>query len=238
MTTPPDFSVADQVESAAPCSTVHRIGEAVPDRGYPLTSDPCSLPMTRIFTTLALLSLGLFAAATVLGLLIGDLYDHPDESVLRTRGVHMLTGTAAALAVVFVHSIVVTYFIGTSRWCKEVTQTYRLDSGLLMRSNGLKRKTFPWCVLGMLTVVFVGALGAASDPGTGRPDTASMANFHLAAAFAGLALVGWTYYRAWLNIVDNQTIINQIVVMVQQIRQQRGLDTTSKPDEATLSQVS
>ena len=40
----------------------------------------------------------------------------------------MLTGTSAALAVVFVHSIAVTYFIGTSRWCKEVTETYQLDA--------------------------------------------------------------------------------------------------------------
>ena len=117
--------------------------------------------MTRIFPTLASLSIGLFVASVVIGLMIGDLYDNPTEATLRWRGVHMLTGTAAALAVVFVHSIVVTYFIGTSRWCKEVTETYRLDPGPLRRSTQLKRRTFPWCVMGMLTVVAVGALGAA-----------------------------------------------------------------------------
>ena len=193
--------------------------------------------MTRIFTTLALLSLGLFLAAVVLGLSIGDLYDNPDADVLRIRGVHMLTGTAAALAVVFVHSIVVTYFVGTSRWCKEVTETYRLDPAPLVRSNQLKRRTFPWSVLGMLTVVVVGALGAASDPGTGRPDTASMANVHLAAAFAGLALVGWTYLRAWSNILDNQAVIQKILDDVQQIRQERGLDTDPLADESQLAAV-
>jgi hypothetical protein len=193
--------------------------------------------MTRIFTTLALLSLGLFLAAVVLGLSIGDLYDNPDADVLRIRGVHMLTGTAAALAVVFVHSIVVTYFVGTSRWCKEVTETYRLDPAPLVRSNQLKRRTFPWSVLGMLTVVVVGALGAASDPGTGRPDTASMANVHLAAAFAGLALVGWTYLRAWSNILDNQVVIQKILDDVQQIRRERGLDTDPLADESQLAAV-
>ena len=30
-------------------------------------------------------------------------------------------------SVVLVESVVVTYFIGTSRWCKEVVETYRLD---------------------------------------------------------------------------------------------------------------
>ena len=86
----------------------------------------------------------------------------------------------------------------------------------------------------MLTVVVVGALGAASDPGTGRPDTASMASVHLAAAFAGLALVGWTYLRAWSNILDNQAVIQKILDDVQQIRQERGLDTDPLADESHL----
>jgi hypothetical protein len=184
--------------------------------------------MTRIFTSLALLSLGLFLAAGVLGLAIGDLYQQADQpafkAAVETRGVHMLTGVAAALAVVFVHSIVITYFVGTSRWCKEVTETYLLDSSALVRSNQLKRRTFPWSVLGMLTVVGVVALGAASDPGTGRADAASMVSIHLAAAFGGLALVGWTFLRVWQNVQDNQAVIQKILDDVRQIREERGLD--------------
>ncbi|MDZ4658026.1 MAG: hypothetical protein SH868_10660 [Bythopirellula sp.] len=181
--------------------------------------------MTRIFPTLASLSLGLFLASLVIGLMIGDLYNDPTEATFRLRGVHMLTGTAAALAVVFVHSIVVTYFIGTSRWCKEVTETYRLDPGPLRRSTLLKRRTFPWCVMGMLTVVAVGALGAASDPGTGRPNTADMASVHLIAALGGLAFIAWTYFQAWQNIAENQLVIQEIVNLVAGIRRERGLDT-------------
>jgi len=169
----------------------------------------------------------------MLGLLIGDLYEKPpSEATFRWRGIHMLTGTSAALAVVFVHSIAVTYFIGTSRWCKEVTETYRLDALLLGQSTRLKRKTFPWCLLGMLGVIGVAALGAASDPGTGGANTASWADIHLAAAFAGLAFIAWTYYRAWLNIVANQAVIEQIVATVAAIRQERGLDTERQPAAA------
>jgi hypothetical protein len=180
--------------------------------------------MTRIFPTLAAISLGLFLAAIVLGLTIGDLYSGPDPATLQWRGIHMLTGTSAALAVVFVLSIVVTYFVGTSRWCKEVTETYRLDPGPLVQSTRLKRRTFPWCVLGMLTVVGVGAMGAASDPGTGRPNTAEMANYHLGAALAGLAFVGWVYFQAWLNIAANQQAIQDLLAAVARIRKERGLD--------------
>ncbi|HCK41147.1 MAG: hypothetical protein CMJ72_08460 [Planctomycetaceae bacterium] len=192
--------------------------------------------MTRIFPTLAATSLGLFLLSIVLGLCIGDLYQDLDStsSAFRLRGIHMLTGTATALAVVLVHSIAVTYFIGTSRWCREVTETYQLAPNSLQRSNQLKRKTFPWCVLGMLTVVVVGAMGAASDPGTGRSDTASWAGIHQMSAFAGLALIAWTYYRAWLNIVSNQVVIQQIVDDVAKIRQERGLDD---PESAAESPV-
>ena len=182
--------------------------------------------MTRIFPMLASLSLMLMGVSAILGLLIGDLYIRPPEAAtLLWRGRHMLTGVAAALAVVLVESIAVTYFIGTSRWCKEVTETYRLPGADLAESNRLKWRTFPWCVLGMLTVVVVGSLGAASDPGTGRPDTAEWADIHLVGAMLGLFVVAWTYYRAWLNIADNQRVIERIVAQVRQIREERGLDS-------------
>ena len=192
--------------------------------------------MSRIFPSLAALSLGLCLAAVVLGLSIGDLYEKPpSEATIRWKGIHMLTGTSAALAVVLVHSIAVTYFIGTSRWCKEVTETYRLDPQLLGRSTRLKRQTFPWCLLGMLAVVAVAALGAAADPGALGADAASWVNIHLIAAFAGLTVIAWTYYRAWLNIVANQAVIQQIVDAVRVIRQERGLDTEGQPTTASDS---
>lgn len=172
----------------------------------------------------------LFGVALLLGLAIGDLYaDPPSEAAIQWRGRHMLTGVAAALAVVFVESIVVTYFIGTGRWCKEVTETYKLPLGDLAESTRLKRRTFPLALVGMLAVVGVSALGAASDPGTGRAGTAEMAAVHLAAALAGFCLVGWTYYRAWLNIGAQQQVIQRIVGQVQRIRAELGLDDAPTP---------
>jgi len=186
--------------------------------------------MTRIFPMLASLSLMLMAVALALGFMIGDLYARPPAAAtLLWRSRHMLTGVAAALAVVLVECIAVTYFIGTSRWCKEVTETYRLPPDDLAESSRLKRRTFPWCVLGMLTVIAVSALGAASDPGTGRPDTAAMVEIHQLAALGGLCIIAWTYYRAWLNIAANQDVIARIVAQVERIRRERGLDGGAKP---------
>src|SRR3989304_423650 len=101
--------------------------------------------MTRILVTLAALSLTLLLTALVLGLAIGDLYAaRPSDETLNWATVHRLAGIAAALAVVFVESVIVTYFIGTSRWCQEVVETYQLPAELARQSNRLKRRTFPW----------------------------------------------------------------------------------------------
>ena len=180
--------------------------------------------MTRIFLTLALFSVGLLATTLILGLSIGDLHDVEDTESLRWFRVHFLFGLAAALSVVFVNSIAVTYFIGTSRWCKEVVQTYGLDVQLARQSYELKRHTFFWAVIGMLTVVGVIALGAASDPATGRPTAPDWAIYHLAGALAGVAVVVFTYTVAWNNIASNHQVIRNILEQVRDIRTERGLD--------------
>jgi hypothetical protein len=141
--------------------------------------------------------------------------------------VHRLTGIAAALAVVFVESVVVTYFIGTSRWCKEVAETYRLERTFVAASNRLKRRTFPWALAGMLSVVAIIALGGAGDPATGRPNTQWWADWHLFGACLGILLIAWTYLVAWNNIQANHAIIQLLVSEVARIRRQRGLDDSN-----------
>ena len=186
--------------------------------------------MTRILFTLASLSLILLLTALVLGLLIGDLYaPRPSEETLNWATVHRLTGIAAALAVVFVESVVVTYFIGTSRWCKEVVETYGLDRTAVAMSNRLKRATFPWALAGMFAVIGIIALGGAADPATGRPDTQTWVQWHFVAAIGGIVLIAWTYVVAWNNVLANHAIIERIVAEVGRIRHERGWN---KPEPA------
>jgi hypothetical protein len=182
--------------------------------------------MSRILLTLSFISLLLLVAAMLLGLNVGNLYERPmpGEATLHSATVHRLTGVAAALAVVFVESVIVTYFIGTSRWCREVVETYHLDPAKVVASNRLKRKTFPWALVGMLAVVGVAALGGASDPATGRPNTQAWSYWHLVGAFSGIALIAWTYFVAWNNVLANHAIVQSIVADVARIRRERGLD--------------
>lgn len=187
--------------------------------------------MTRILLTLSSMSLVMLVAAVVLGLTIGDLYEEPFPTA-ETQSwatIHRLTGLVAALGVVFVESVIVTYFIGTSRWCKEVVETYRLDPADVAASNRLKRHTFPWALVGMLTVVGVIALGGASDRATGQPNTREWVEWHLWGAFSGIAVIAWTYFAAWNNVVANHAIINKLVADVARVRRERSLDQPAEP---------
>jgi hypothetical protein len=193
--------------------------------------------MSRILLTLASISLVLLATAVVLGLSIGDLYAEPFPSA-ETQSMatlHRLLGLIAALGVVFVESVIVTYFIGTSRWCKEVVDTYRLDHADVQASTQLKRRTFPWALVGMLAVVGIIALGGASDRATGQPNTQDWVQWHLWGAFSGIVLIAWTYFVAWNNVLTNQAIINKLVAEVARVRQERALDAAEGSDFASAA---
>jgi len=177
--------------------------------------------VTRIFTILAWLAILMVAANLILGLSLGDLRQL-DPAVLRWATVHRLLGVAAALAVVFANSIVVTYFIGTSRWTKEVVETYSLDLDFVRRTTALKRRTFPWATLSMLAIVGVIALGGAADPASGKPGTERWITPHLIGSIAGLAFVAWASVVEWNNIYQNQQAIHDILAEVRRIRQERG----------------
>jgi hypothetical protein len=180
--------------------------------------------LSRIFVSLAWFALITMAAALILGFAGGDLHHDRAPETLRWGVVHRLTGIAAALVVVLVNSIVIVYFIGTSRWCKEVCEAYRLDRSLVARSSQLKRRTFPWAVTGMLTVVGVIALGGAADPGTLRPGTEWWVTPHMLGAMAGLIIVAWVFWVLWQNIARNQMVIADVMTEVRRIREEHGLE--------------
>jgi hypothetical protein len=180
--------------------------------------------MERVFSRVALFAIVLMLATAGLGIWIGDLHGQSDPQILRWGTVHRLSGIFAALMVVLVNSLVVTYFIGTGRWCREVVETYGLPASLVARAKGLKRAAFPWSVLGMLAVVGIVALGGAADPATGRPGTQNWVTPHLLGALALSALIAWCFQSQLPRIRRQQALIEEVLAAVQAIRRDRGLD--------------
>ncbi len=187
--------------------------------------------MIRIFFTLAVFALLCLIVAMLLGWYVGDLqqvYSLTGEAkteILRRQRAHMLFGIGAALVVLLVNSIVVTYFIGAGRWCKEVVETYSLNRALVSRSQQLKRRTFPWAVFSMVAVIVVVALGGAADPTTGARSTAAWVTPHFLAALLTLAFIVVAFFVAGGNIRAHHDVINEIVAEVRRIRSERGLET-------------
>lgn len=191
--------------------------------------------VTRIFTPLALFSTLLMLATLGIGLRLesGNIRDREDLDTQRWATVHRLSGLGASLGVVLVNSIVMTYFIGTSRWCKEVVDTYSLDPLLVRRSSKLKQRCYPVAVGGILTVLLIAALGGAADPGAGlivamklqAPGGWTWAKLHFFAAGLGMCFIVYSFVLQWTFLYANQTLIADILAEVKRIRTERGLDT-------------
>jgi hypothetical protein len=142
--------------------------------------------------------------------------------------IHWFLGVASALLTMLVSSIAITYFVGTSRWCREVVETYKLPAELAERSAALKRRTFPWAIVGMLTVLAIAALGATSDASTpvsqDHPQwPAYFVTWHYLAAMLGMLVIAWSFWMQFLRIAENYQVIEEILVEVSRVRKQRGL---------------
>jgi hypothetical protein len=210
--------------------------------------------MNRIFTPLAATAILLMAIAMAMGLWLraGDIRDPHDRVAQQWATTHRLAGVGVGLVVVLVNCIVATYFIGTSRWCREVVETYSLDREFIRRSARLKRRTFPYALLSMLLIVGVIALGGAADPGGAvqvgahierlqaaaqadghdagpsiaaqAPGGLTWAHWHFAAATLGLCFIACAFFVEWQNIADNHQVIEQVMAEVKRVRTQRGLE--------------
>jgi hypothetical protein len=129
---------------------------------------------------------------------------------------HRLFGVAAAIGTLLVNCIVVTYFIGTTRWCREVSETYSLGPELSEQSARLKTRTLPWAILSATAVIVTVALGGLADPAaTGRLDReTTWPAIHLAAAITTLCITLLAFYQEWLKVAENNSIINRIMAEV------------------------
>jgi hypothetical protein len=145
------------------------------------------------------------------------------------KNLHMLLGVAAALLAVLVNSATITYFIGTSRWCKEVCQTYSIRGELADRSTHLKRSTFPWALAGILAVIVIVGLGAAADPGgANRENSVRWVKPHYVAAAIGLVIVLSAFWVQMSRIAENYGVIEEILREVRRIRAEKNLPTEDR----------
>ena len=185
--------------------------------------------MDRIFTSLASFTVLLMLIAVGLGLALhaAGPRDGVSETATSWYRTHFMVGVGVGLTVVLVNSLVMTWFIGTSRWCREVAETYSLDRDVIARSNRVKRRAFPYALLNMLLIVGVLSLGAAADPSGNLkvkpPGGLSWAQWHLLGAIGALFVTAVGFVVLWRAVRENQQIIQHVMHGVGETRRQRGL---------------
>lgn len=142
------------------------------------------------------------------------------EPVRHAARIQFLFLVATALVTLLVNSITITYFIGTSRWCKEVVDEYQLDSSLAARSTMLKRRTFPWSMLAIVAVLLVASLGAAANPGVMLGAAAGWILPYQITSALVLALIAFAFFKQLSGMTANHAVINEILERVAAMRAQ------------------
>ena len=180
----------------------------------------------RIFLMLTVVSTILLLAALVLGFEIGN----PRSVAPATRKLlsyHLLVSVAALIFAALVHAVLLTYFMGTSRWMDEARQAYKFDFRWTDENRRLKYRTIPVMAICMLLLILNIPLGASRSTGSiGRclewgpsHHRAVHLVFSLLTVLVNLA-VNAMEYRA---IRRNGELITEVVGEVRRIREARGL---------------
>ncbi len=182
--------------------------------------------MKHIFLTLAAVGAVLLLAALVLGFEIGD----PRSVAPLTRKMlsyHLLISVAALIFAALVHAVLLTYFMGTSRWIEEARQAYKFDTRWSEENRRLKYRTIPVmavCLLLLIGNIPFGAM-AADSAGWILPvvGAVSPSRVHLVFALLTTAInlaVNAIEYRA---IRRNGELIADVLSEVHRIREAHGL---------------
>ena len=119
-------------------------------------------------------------------------------------------------------SVSVTYFIGTSRWCKEVVEAYGLDEELAAQSLRLKRQSFPWSFVAICTILVLASFAGAANPSVRLQEAAAWFIPYRVMAVVGTVLVAVSFWKQSGYLEDNYQVIQQIVAKVKEIRDQHG----------------
>jgi len=122
----------------------------------------------------------------------------------------------------FVHCLVLTYFLGTGRWVKEVCLAYGLpDENWPRQTRDIKRRNTPRVIFAMLLTIAAAAAGTAGQqrlwPGW----------VHLLLVLATLFFNFHVFLVEYGNMRLNAQILDGVVTAAERIRTERGLPSSA-----------
>ena len=169
--------------------------------------------MHRIFLGLAVTDGTLLLVSFLLGFPAAALPRGPGSP---WYGIHFLLGLTSTMTTLLVHSIVFTYFLGTTRWVKEVVQVYRMPDWVYAQAVRNKRRTFPFELWGMFLVGLVAWLGAAADTRRGFDPA-----WHLGTAALALGFNLGAFVAEYAGIVAQARLLLEVKDRADRMREER-----------------
>ncbi len=158
--------------------------------------------MKVVFRVLALVTVLVYLMATGSGILL-RLTESVDYS-LAVYSLHFRLALLAAVGTLFLHSIVMIYFIVTHKAVKEGFKNRDLaGEAYHRRMRALKMDTLPWTTTGMLIMIVATIMGAATD--TGRLPAWT----HTPAVLAAMGLNVYLFVFAYRKLRENIDLLHE-----------------------------
>lgn len=191
--------------------------------------------MSRIFPPLAIVAVVLMLIAFGLGWVIDDA-GSPDPEQQKWVRWHFFTSLGGLVFVCLVHSIVLTYFMGTGRWLEETSKAYSLGDEYFAAGKKIKYRTIPLMVVGIVLLVLTGAFGAIADPAARSSFDGLLgltpARVHFAVASFAITVNVLVHLLEHQAVRQNGQIIDRVLADVRRIRTERGLPTEPAMEHA------
>ena len=125
-----------------------------------------------------------------------------------------------------VHSLALTYFMGTGRWMEETTRAYRLSESKQAESRSMKyRMMLPMSICIVMLIVTL-ALGASIDADVWKGFTEfgiAASTMHFLSASAAICLNMLVNMQEYQAISRNGQLVDEVMVEVRRMRTERGL---------------
>ena len=138
---------------------------------------------------------GLVATA-VIGYLLG--------SAVKVLQPHLLLGLVACLLLLFSHSWVMFYLIGTGKAIKDAVNENHLETELSERTKAFKSRTYPWLMAAMGLAIATFVLGGGYVAG------AVPSWLHVVLFYATLGVQVWALVLEGQVLLQNERLMNEI----------------------------
>jgi hypothetical protein len=211
--------------SGAPLRHESNRSDLAPEIAQAFDSSPAyftsETSMTRLFRAIAIINIGLLVASFGSGVL-SWLKDGSQKN-MDVYMLHFVLGLTTALTTLFVHCLVLTYFLGTGRWVKEVCIAYGLPDGNWPKlTREIKRRNTPRVILAMLVTI------AAAAAGMAKQQQAWPGWIHLTLATVTVLLNLYVFWVELGNMELNARILDAVTTAAEQMRKEQGLPTSEE----------